>query len=476
MHPFDLLRALHRPRPADPPRQVRPRRAAARSLHAWTTDFVVRRGSSSCSRDMTLTINAFFGWDFNSLRGAAQGRRLAPDRLREPVPGLAGDVAALPLPVAREGEPALVDLLRGDEARDAARRSTGSRSTRSRDKDLPYAREAARRTRKIARRALRDRALRGVLRASTCAHLDEVAWEFFGTPTRARTPCARRSRRCSRRTRSSSSPSCSGSASRRGASDHEAGADGEPRRQDRRRAGAASALQRDVTLVRWGHFGQPVLLFPTAGGDAEEIERFHLIDALGAAARGRQDQGLLVRQRRRRGAGRSARAAPQHRMWLQNQFHQYIRHEVVPAIRIDCKTDDIEVWAAGASIGAFHAVAVRVPVPRRVHQALAMTGTYDLRRFYDAPQRRSPTTSTCSSPLHFVPTLAGRAPRGAADAATSCCRRARARPRTSASRGGWRTCSARQGIPNRVDSWGTDWPHDWLTWRKMLPQIPRRVD
>ena len=33
------------------------------------------------------------------------------------------------------------------------------------------------------------------------------------------------------------------------------------------------------------------------------------------------------------------------------------------------------------------------------------------------------------------------------------------------------TCSAAQGIPNRVDSWGPDWPHDWMTWRKMLPQI-----
>jgi esterase/lipase superfamily enzyme len=28
----------------------------------------------------------------------------------------------------------------------------------------------------------------------------------------------------------------------------------------------------------------------------------------------------------------------------------------------------------------------------------------------------------------------------------------------------------RQRIPNRVDSWGPDWHHDWATWRKMLPQ------
>jgi len=40
-------------------------------------------------------------------------------------------------------------------------------------------------------------------------------------------------------------------------------------------------LQQEITLARWGTFGRPVLVFPSAGGDAEEIERFGLIDACG---------------------------------------------------------------------------------------------------------------------------------------------------------------------------------------------------
>jgi len=40
-------------------------------------------------------------------------------------------------------------------------------------------------------------------------------------------------------------------------------------------------IEQDISLVRWGHWGQPVLVFPTAGGDAEEIERMHLIGVLG---------------------------------------------------------------------------------------------------------------------------------------------------------------------------------------------------
>jgi hypothetical protein len=27
-----------------------------------------------------------------------------------------------------------------------------------------------------------------------------------------------------------------------------------------------------------------------------------------------------------------------------------------------------------------------------------------------------------------------------------------------------------KGVPNRVDEWGTEWDHDWPTWRRMMPQ------
>jgi esterase/lipase superfamily enzyme len=27
-----------------------------------------------------------------------------------------------------------------------------------------------------------------------------------------------------------------------------------------------------------------------------------------------------------------------------------------------------------------------------------------------------------------------------------------------------------KGVPNRVDAWGEEWPHEWPTWRAMLPQ------
>jgi esterase/lipase superfamily enzyme len=120
-------------------------------------------------------------------------------------------------------------------------------------------------------------------------------------------------------------------------------------------------LGREVTVCRWGHFGQPVLVFPTAGGDAEEIERMHLVGALAPLLEAGRIKvyacdsvaGMaLIRQE----------GGPQHRMWLQDQFHRFVRHELVPAIHMDCQ-EALPVWAAGASFGAFHAITVLCRFP-----------------------------------------------------------------------------------------------------------------
>jgi esterase/lipase superfamily enzyme len=243
-----------------------------------------------------------------------------------------------------------------------------------------------------------------------------------------------------------------------------------PRGADARLVGRwhSERVHKDVTLVRWGHFGQPVLMFPTAGGDAEEIERWQMIDAL----RPLLDGGRIKLYSCDSVAGMAlvqGEGSPRHRMWLQNQFHQLVRHEILPAIRTDCRSD-VEVWAAGSSFGAFHAVAAVCRFPDVFSRALALSGTYDLRRFFRGAQAHDWSVDFwVSSPLHFVPTLAGRhldvlrtrfilMPSGEGRAEDIGESFAMAR------------VLGNQGIPNRVDNWGPEWPHDWVTWRKMLPQ------
>jgi esterase/lipase superfamily enzyme len=227
-------------------------------------------------------------------------------------------------------------------------------------------------------------------------------------------------------------------------------------------------MQRELLLCRWGHFGQPVLIFPTAGGDAEEIERMLVLDCL----RPLLDAGRIKVYSCDSAAGKALLTREKnarHQMWLQNMFHQYVRHEVAPAIRMDCKNPDVEIWASGSSIGAYHAVAAVCRFPDVFARALALSGTYDLRRFYDARPGEFTDDFWVSSPLHFVPGLGGR---HLDVLRTRFILLASGEGRAEAIGESWAMGNAlgKKGIPNRVDPWGRDWHHDWPTWRKMWPQ------
>ena len=89
-------------------------------------------------------------------------------------------------------------------------------------------------------------------------------------------------------------------------------------------------LQSEVRLTRWGHYGTPVLLFPTAGGDAEECERFQLIHSLEALLADGRIKVFSV-DSVAGAAWMSGRHHPLHCAWLQNQFDDFVFSEIVPA-------------------------------------------------------------------------------------------------------------------------------------------------
>ena len=222
----------------------------------------------------------------------------------------------------------------------------------------------------------------------------------------------------------------------------------------------------ETTLARWGDFGQPVLMFPTAGGDAEEIERFQMIRALEPLIEARRVKIYSVDSI----AGSvwfNKQGSPQHRMWMQHAFHQYIKHEVAPAIRQDCQSADIGIWVTGASIGAFHSAAVVCRFPDIFHKALAMSGTFNLMRFIETDQMTE--EYFVSSPLQFVPTLEGL---HLDVLRTRFIQFATGEGKWENLGESWALANVlgAKGIPNHVDSWGPDWHHDWITWRVMLPK------
>lgn len=228
----------------------------------------------------------------------------------------------------------------------------------------------------------------------------------------------------------------------------------------------SSRLQGDVTVARWGHYGAPVLLFPTAGGDAEEVERFELVASVWSLL----EEGRVKLYSVDSVAGQAwlkQELAAAHKCWLQNRYHEFVREEVVPAIRNDCRTPDIEVAVAGASLGAFNAVASECRFPDVFRWALAMSGTYDLTRFTEGHFDQD---LYFSSPLHFLPNLD---PSPQLDALRrrfvllTCVQGRWEDPEES-----WRMAHVlgEKGVPNRVDCWGPQYDHDWPAWREMLPR------
>jgi esterase/lipase superfamily enzyme len=223
-------------------------------------------------------------------------------------------------------------------------------------------------------------------------------------------------------------------------------------------------VRHDMTLVRWGHWGRPVLVLPSAGGDAEEIERNGLIDACGRLL----EEGRVKIYSVDSIAGQAMMlkwGSPQYRRWLLNAFHGYVRSEVIPAIRADLADEAAQVITAGASIGAFNAVALLCRYPDTFSAALGMSGTYRIEQFYEPPWTED---SYFASPLEFLPNLEGE-------------QLDQLRQRfviLASGEGAWENIGeswhmasvlGAKAIPNRVDNWGRHYDHDWATWHEMLP-------
>lgn len=223
---------------------------------------------------------------------------------------------------------------------------------------------------------------------------------------------------------------------------------------------------KEITLTRYGVEGTPLLLFPTAGGDAEEPERFHLIDVIGDFVKDLRLKVYCVDSLAGQAWLKECKTLAQAAR-VQNQFDQCILREVVPAIRRDSGDYDGLIWTSGASIGAFNALACVCRHPDVFGTAICLSGTYNMNRFLEGEMTRDYYES---SPLDFVPDLQGKH--------LELLRQrfillAHGQGPYEDPEQSWKVerVLGPKNIPNRVDAWGQEWRHDWVTWRKMLPQF-----
>lgn len=226
-------------------------------------------------------------------------------------------------------------------------------------------------------------------------------------------------------------------------------------------------LGREMQVAAWGDGGKPVLLFPTAGGDFLEAERFLLLKVL---------QPLIDAGRVRVYACGSVSgegwmnddARPGHKAWLQARFDAYLSRELVPWIRHDVGDPDVRLIGTGASLGAYNAVNAALKHPDQFWLTVGMSGTYDFDRWMSG---HIDDNYYFNQPFRYLPGMAE-------GSQLEWLRKSYFHIATGQGRweAPWESVKLGQlmgqkGIPNYVDLWGHDVDHDWPTWRTMLPMF-----
>ena len=111
-------------------------------------------------------------------------------------------------------------------------------------------------------------------------------------------------------------------------------------------------LEHDMGVAVFGHWGQPLLAFPTSPGDEWELQRHGLLDAVADFI----DQGrvkVFCVGSNNHESFLNSSAHPFHRSWRQRMFDEYIRDEYVSDIhRIDILTTAVIVGTTNDDTGA----------------------------------------------------------------------------------------------------------------------------
>ena len=230
------------------------------------------------------------------------------------------------------------------------------------------------------------------------------------------------------------------------------------------------ALQKEMPVSVYGHYGYALLMIPTAAADYLEYERFELISMLQPLI----DEGRLkvfsVNSINTESWMNKAMEGT-HKAIRHNQFNQYIFEEVIPFIQ-NKTSPDTPVISCGASFGALHAMNLFLKRPDMLQGVIAMSGVYDLTEYTDGFYDDQ---VYFNSPIHYIPNLTDH---------ETLEKIRKGKIIIASGSGSFEDPEANRrfsgvlnskSIPHQLEIWGHDFHHDWTTWRKMLPEILNRV-
>ena len=224
------------------------------------------------------------------------------------------------------------------------------------------------------------------------------------------------------------------------------------------------ALQKEMPIATYGHYGFALLMIPTAAADFLEYERFELIDHLAPMIDAGKIKVFSVNSINTESWMNKGMEGA-HKAIRQNQFNEYIFNEVVPFIQTHTSRET-PIVTTGASFGALHAMNVFLKRPDLFRGVIAMSGVYDLMEYTDGYYDEQ---VYFNSPIHYIPNLTDH----------ETLEKIRTGKMVIASGSGshedpeanrrFSGVLHSKSIPHDLEIWADDIHHDWPTWRKMLP-------
>ncbi len=225
------------------------------------------------------------------------------------------------------------------------------------------------------------------------------------------------------------------------------------------------SLQKEMPVATYGHYGFALLLIPTAAADYLEYERFQLLDSIAWFINSGKVKVFSIDSINRE-SWMNPSISGRQQVIRHQQWNDYVYHEVVPFIK-SSTSPETPIITCGASFGALHSMNLFLKRPDLINGVMAMSGVYDLteytKGYYDEDVY-------FNSPMHYMPQLQDHS-------LLEQIRKSQhihiltgsGKYEDPSSSGHFAKILYDKGIQYEFDNWGEEWPHDWKTWRSMLP-------
>jgi esterase/lipase superfamily enzyme len=225
-------------------------------------------------------------------------------------------------------------------------------------------------------------------------------------------------------------------------------------------------LQKEMPVAVYGNYGFALLLVPTAAADFLEYERFQLIDALAPQIDSGKLKVFSVNSINNE-SWLNNHMEPRHKIVRHQQFNDYVYEEVIPFIKNNT-SPETPIIICGASFGALHSMNLFLKRPDLINGVIALSGVYDLTEYtkgyydedvyFNSPQHYMPNMQDHGileqiRQSHHIHIFSGSGDYEDPNAARS-----------------FAGILYGKGINYELDIWGQEWPHDWNTWRRVLPE------